>query len=211
MKLYHQISHNIRLYRYKGRHRKPDLLWTYTALISALVAIVTLITMALAHPAGAAKRTYDAAALAINKSVTAAGTAAAAARRDLVVIEDHTGWSWPVKSNTWWADNRTGASVWYGTCNPNYRCIRVYEGTVRNEWAAVTYFNTGGDWYTEIYVNPQRNGYTWAKRDHIVKHELGHAFCIFSHHPSYYNLMYASVTTYNNLTSSQLSTMYNCR
>jgi len=200
-----------------GRHRDgtptiPSLFWWYTALIASVIVTITLVSVALAYPAGAAKRTADAAALAINESVTSAATnTAAAARRDLVVIEDHTGWAWPVKSNTWWADQRTAASVWYGTCNPNYRCIRVYEGTVRNDWAAVTYFNQWGDWYTEIYVNPQRNWYSWAKRDHIVKHELGHAFCIINHHWSYYNLMYPSVTTYNNLDGNQLSTMYNCR
>ena len=195
---------------YQGRHREtPSIVWPVTAVVATIIAVAVFITVAFSHPAGASQ-TSDAAAPA-SQSVTSRNAAATFDGRDWVIIEDHTYWAWwpIVRANTSWADNLAYAWVRYGTCDPNYRCIRVYEATVRNEWAAVTYINWWANWYTEIYVNPQRNWYSYARRDHIVKHELAHAFCL-PHHSSYYNLMYAYVTTYNNLDAAQRSTFYNC-
>ena len=134
---------------------------------------------------------------------------AATINRNVVYVEDHTGSAWPVHSTTYWADYLSGASVHYGGCRSAYRCIKVYEKTIRSSWAAVTYV----DWSTgrtTIYVNPTRNWYSYAKRNNIIHHEMGHAFCLLHtwRHP---NLMYPYVSTSLYLAPSQKTTFHNCR
>lgn len=138
-----------------------------------------------------------------------AANATTAINRSVVYVEDHTGYKWPVHTTTYWADSLSGASVRYGYCRTWARCIRVYERTIRSIWAAVTYV----DWTTgrtTIYVNPQRNWYPWAKRNAIIHHEMGHAFCLL-HVSNSNNLMYPYVGTTLYLTSWQKAKFRDCR
>lgn len=146
---------------------------------------------------------------AIGVSVVTETPASASVNTNVIYVEDHTGWAWPVRSTTTWADYLSVSSVRYGTCRSGYRCIRVYEKTIQSSWAAVTYIDYVSG-YTRIYVNPQRNWYSYAKRNSIIHHEMGHAFCL-NHVDIKTNLMYPQVGATLYLTAWQKSKFYSCR
>jgi hypothetical protein len=129
---------------------------------------------------------YALAVLAVAAAVLVpAGSAQAATR--YVYVEDHTGWAWPVTKAEPWVDQFTGSVMIYGRCRSGYKCIRVYERTIRSDWAAVT--RNATTMAPVIYVNPQRNWYPYSWRFHILAHELAHANG-FLWHTSYCSLMY---------------------
>lgn len=109
----------------------------------------------------------------------------------ITYVEDHTGWAWPVRSSQDWVDQYTSSDIRYGACRSGYRCVRVWERTIRSEWAAVTYIDSPTR--VRIYVNPQRTRYPYAARRSIVTHELGHAFGIIVHSSACTDVMYARV------------------
>jgi len=109
----------------------------------------------------------------------------------IVWVEDHTGWAWPVTAAEPWVDYYTRSEMRYGACRSGYRCVRVYERTIRSYWSAVTYINSNG---ATIYVNPQRNWYPYSWRLNILRHELVHAMGYHYHWPYCTDLMYAKVT-----------------
>lgn len=103
-----------------------------------------------------------------------------------VYVEDHTGTAWPVTRAEPYIDQHTSSVMIYGRCRAGHRCIRIYEKTIRTEWAAVTRWTTWTNAY--IYVNPQRNNYPYRWRYHIIAHELAHA--MGATHTTYCSLMY---------------------
>jgi hypothetical protein len=119
-----------------------------------------------------------------------------------VYVEDHTGSAWPVTRVEPWVDQFTGSTMIYGRCRAGYKCIRVYERVVRNEWAAVTRNATTAT--VTIYVNPQRNWYPYGWRFAILAHELVHANG-FYWHTSYCSLMYYAVKCPNGTVSTWVS------
>jgi len=104
-----------------------------------------------------------------------------------VYVEDHTGSKWPVTVAEPWVDYYTGSVMVYGKCRSGYKCIRVYEKTIRSDWAAVTRSTTTG---FVIYINPQRAWWSYTRRLNLIKHELVHAMGYYTHWAYCNDLMY---------------------
>lgn len=112
-------------------------------------------------------------------------------------VEDHTGPAWPVSTVVPFVDQYTGSYMRYGACRVGAKCVRVYEKTINSLWGGVTYLSphpyySATDTAT-VYVNPQRNGKSWATRRQILTHELGHAMGIWWHSAYCTNIMYSRV------------------
>lgn len=116
------------------------------------------------------------------------GTPAQAAT--MVYIENHAASVWPVTTGLRYVDGFTSSTAVYARCRTGYRCIKIYEKTIKSSWSAVTY---PGNPTTIIYLNPTRRGYSWTARRNIVVHELGHAYGIGYHSAYCTNIMWPNV------------------
>lgn len=139
-------------------------------------------------------------ALALAMAVTTAAPAQAATSRIVMVQVSGVPSSWPVTSALDWVDQYTGSDMRYGACVTGRKCIVIRYATIRSAWAAVTYgalsYYSSGNRVT-IYLNPQRNGYSWTAKRRIIIHELGHANGLTYHSAYCSNIMWPGVKCNN--------------
>lgn len=124
-----------------------------------------------------------------------------------VMVEDHTGWAWPVTA---------GVSKWsyglhYGHCY-NSQCVRVYEvNWGRNGVVGKTNILYSGTHFVSatIYLNDAYSYLSYSNRLQAATHELGHALGLG--HDSYWDVMHPSICgclTISSYERSELAWLY---
>jgi hypothetical protein len=88
-------------------------------------------------------------------------------------------------------DRYTGSVVRFGRCHAGSACIVIRESrSLPLAWPAATYVDGSR---STIKINARRHITSAAERYHILLHELGHAFGIYTHDRRCVTTMYSYV------------------
>jgi hypothetical protein len=108
-----------------------------------------------------------------------------------VWIDASVGRSWPVAATVRDIDRYTGTVARLGRCHAGSACVVIRESrTLPLAWPAATY--PAGSKST-IKLNARRTISSSRDRYHILLHELGHAFGIYTHDRTCTSAMYSYV------------------
>ncbi len=145
-------------------------------------------------------------------AAAAAVRASTSARVQTVWIDVRVNSAWPVRRAVGFVDRYTGSQARFGRCHAGSRCIVIRESwRMPSQWGAVT---RPGYPKTTLTLNPHRRWTSWSQRLHILVHELGHAYGLYTHPRSCTSIMYHNVHCRNGrlapllFTTAQRRTMH---